>query len=84
MSWTTSSNVGGAIAVFLPTAGTDYTQTVTDPVGISDDTSTVATGSSPLKVWNGTDWVEGVAKVWSGSAWLTGVGKVWNGSAWVP
>lgn len=39
----------------------------------------------PLKVWNGSSWVQASRlKVWDGAAWTDSkYGKVWNGSSWV-
>lgn len=39
----------------------------------------------PLKVWNGSSYIQGTGlKVWNGSSWVNATsGKVWNGSSWV-
>lgn len=39
--------------------------------------------NKPLKVWNGTSWVEKPVKVWNGTSWVTKIAKIWDGSAWV-
>jgi hypothetical protein len=38
--------------------------------------------ASPVKVWNGTEWIASPLSVWDGSEWVIAETKVWNGSEW--
>lgn len=50
-----------------------------------DNFNVPPSSGKPVKVWNGSAWVDRKAavKVWNGSAWVAKTLKVYNGSAWV-
>lgn len=72
-----------------PTTPNTYTFTISATNG--DSSSTVTTGSLSItvevaggyvKVWDGSDWVEGTVSAWNGSGWIAGTVKVRSGSSW--
>ena len=40
--------------------------------------------ATPLKIWDGAEFVSGTPKIWDGAEWVPGVPRIWDGSQWVP
>jgi hypothetical protein len=81
-------NTSTGVVSGTPTTAGEYTFVLraTNVTGSTDTPSRTITVISPVRVWNGTEFVIGSLNVWVGpdeEDFVNGVVRVWNGSGWV-
>ena len=78
-------NTSTGVISGTPTTAAEYTFVIraTNVTGSTDTPSRTITVISPVRVWDGDEFVIGSLDVWDGDEFVTGVVKVWNGSSWV-
>jgi len=80
-----SLNTSTGVVSGTPTTAGEYTFVLraTNVTGSTNMASRTITVISPVRVWDGDEFVIGSLDVWDGDEFVTGVVKVWNGTSWV-
>jgi hypothetical protein len=74
----------GAITGTPTTPGTfTFVIRATNVTGSTNTGTLTITAISAARVWNGTEFVSGLANVWNGTTFVSGILKVWDGTNWV-
>lgn len=68
-----------------PTTSASFTFVIraTNVTGFADTPTLTITTISPVRVWDGDEFISGQVSVWNGNEFLTGVVKIWNGTTFV-